>query len=130
MHAPNPMIQEPFFSLPVVTPPMTTMGVDPEPVRQEPPEPVVEHERETQPPIVEDVPEVEAQNVPETEALRRSNRTRKSAISTDYKVYNTEMVHMEGDPTTYEEAIKSPHSSKWRGGGGGASRRCALALDR
>ena len=59
-HAPNPMIQEPFFSLPVVpaptipevavqapviTPPMTTMGEDPEPVRQEPTEPIVEHER-------------------------------------------------------------------------------------
>ena len=99
--------------IPVATSPMTTMGVDPKPVHQEPTKPVVEHEREVHQPIVEDVPEVEAQNVPETEALRRSNRTRRSAISTDYKVYNTEMVHMEGDPTTYEEAIKSPHSSKW-----------------
>ena len=48
VHAPNPMIQEPFFSLPVVpaptipevavqapvvAPTMTTMGEDPEPVR-------------------------------------------------------------------------------------------------
>ena len=55
MHAPNPMIQEPFFSLPVVlaptipevavqapvvNPPMTTMGEDLKPVRQEPTEPV------------------------------------------------------------------------------------------
>jgi len=55
------MIQEPFFSLPVVpasttpedvvqapvaTPPMTTMSEDPEPVRQEPTEPTLEHERE------------------------------------------------------------------------------------
>ena len=48
VHAPDPMIQEPFFSLPVATPPMTTMGVNPEPVRQEPTEPVVEHEREVQ----------------------------------------------------------------------------------
>ena len=48
VHAPNPMIQEPFFSLLVATPPMTTMGADPEPVRQEPTQPVVEHEREVQ----------------------------------------------------------------------------------
>jgi hypothetical protein len=27
---------------------------------------------------------------------------KKSAISTDYKVYNTEIVHMEGDPTSYK----------------------------
>jgi hypothetical protein len=63
VHAPNPMIQEPFFSLPVVpaptipevavqapvvTPPMTTRCEDSEPVRQEPTEPFVEHERELQ----------------------------------------------------------------------------------
>ena len=113
VHAPNPMIQEPFFSLPVATPPMTAMGEDPEPVRQEPTKPVVEHEREVQQQILEEVPEVEAQNVPETEALRRSTRPRKSAISTDFKVYNTEMVHMEKDPTSYEEAMRSPHSSMW-----------------
>ena len=61
VHAPNPMIQESFFSLPVVpasttpevvvqapvvTPPMPTMGEDPEPVHQETTEPIVEHERE------------------------------------------------------------------------------------
>ena len=74
---------------------MTTMRADPEPVRQEPTEPVVEHEREVQQKILEEVPEVEAQNVPETEALRKSNRTRRSAISTNYKVYNTELVHRE-----------------------------------
>jgi len=51
--------------------------------------------------------------VPETEALRRSTRPRKTAISTDFKVYNTEMVHMEKDPTSYEEAMRIPHSSKW-----------------
>ena len=39
--------------------------------------------------MLEEVPEVEAQNVPETEALRRSTRPRKSAISTNFKVYNT-----------------------------------------
>jgi len=63
VHAPNPMIQEPFFSLPVATSPMTTMGVDPEPVRQEPTKPVIEHEREVQHPIVEDVPEDEMKSM-------------------------------------------------------------------
>jgi hypothetical protein len=59
------------------------------------------------------VPQVEVHNVPEVEAPRRSQRVRKSAISSDYKVYNTEEVHMEGDPTSYEEVMRSVHSSKW-----------------
>uniref|UniRef100_A0A8R7UUE6 Reverse transcriptase Ty1/copia-type domain-containing protein n=1 Tax=Triticum urartu TaxID=4572 RepID=A0A8R7UUE6_TRIUA len=75
--------------------------------------PVVEHEREVQQQISEEVPEVEAQNVPENEPLRRSKRARRSAISSDYRVYNTEIAHMEGDPTSYEEAMRSPHSSRW-----------------
>src|ERR1041385_4184107 len=121
VQAPNPTIQESFFSLPVVpastipevvvqapvvTPPVATMGEDPEPVRQEPAEPIVEHEREVQQPPLEDVPE--------NEALRRSKRPKKSAISSDYKVYNTEIVHMDNDPTSYEEAMRSPHSSQWQ----------------
>ena len=113
MHAPNPMTQEPFFELPVV-PPSTTPGVavqapvvtphvptasDSLDFHQEPTEPDVVHERE--------------QQQPEDETLRRSVRTKGSAISSDYKVYNTEMVHMEGDPTSHVEAMRSPHSSKW-----------------
>jgi hypothetical protein len=120
VYAPNPMIQEPFFSLPVVpasaipevavqapvvTPPVTTRSEVSEPVRQEPIEPFVEHERELQQPPFIDVPEVEVHNEPENEALRRSKRVKKSAISTDYKVYNIETVNMEGDPTSYEEAM-------------------------
>jgi hypothetical protein len=122
------MIQKPFFSppvvpaptipevavqAPIVTPHVTTMCEDLKAVRQDPTKPVVEHERELQQPPLINVPEVEAQNVLENEALRRSKRVKKSAISTDYEVYNTETVHMEGDPTSYEEAIRSPHSSKW-----------------
>jgi hypothetical protein len=122
------MIQEPFFSLhvvpaptilevavqaPVVIPPVTTRCEDSEPVRQEPTEPFVEHERELQLPPLIDVPEVEVHNEPENEVLRKSKRVKKSAISTDYKIYNTETVHMEGDPTSYEEAMGSPKSSKW-----------------
>jgi transposase InsO family protein len=128
VHAPNPMTQEPFFALPcapvptipaivvqapVVTPPMTTMSENSEPVRQETNEPFVEHEREQQQPPPEAEPQVEEQNAQENVAPRRSTRARKSAISTDYKVYNTERVHMEGDPTSYEEAMRSPDSSKW-----------------
>ena len=127
VHAPNPMTQEPFFALPcasapiipsvvvqapVVTPPMTTMSENSEPIRQESNEPFIEHEREQQQPPPEAEPQVEEQNVPENEAPRRSTRARK-AISTDYKVYNTETVHMEGDPTSYEEAMRSPDLSKW-----------------
>jgi hypothetical protein len=122
------MIHEPFFSLPivpaltilevamqapVVTPPMTTRCEDLEPVCQEPTEPVVEHEKELQQPPLIDVSEVEAHNEPENEALRRSKRVKKSAISTDYKVYNIETIHMEGDPTSYEVAMEIPNSSKW-----------------
>ena len=41
------------------------------------------------------------------------HKERRSAISSDYEVYNTEEVHMESDPTLYEEAMRSVHSSKW-----------------
>jgi hypothetical protein len=98
---------------PVVTPPVTIMSDDPEPIHHEPTEPVVEHESEVQQPPLIDVLEVEAHNETENEALRRSKRVKKSAVSTDYKVYNTETVHIEGEPTSYEEAMRSPHSSKW-----------------
>jgi hypothetical protein len=77
---------------PVVTPPVTTSCEDPEPVCQEPTKPVVEHERELQQPPLIDVLEIEAHNEPENETLRRSKRVKKSAISTDYKVYNIETV--------------------------------------
>jgi hypothetical protein len=90
------------------------MGEGSEPVRQEPPEPTAEHKRDPQQPHTENVLEPEARNEQESEELRRSKRVRRPAISKDiYKVSNTGTVHMEGDPTSYEEAMKSPHSSKW-----------------
>ena len=70
-------------------------------------------EGELQQPQEDNVPQVEVQSVPEVEAPRRSQRVRRSTISSDYKVYNTEEVHMEGDLTSYEEAMRSVHSSKW-----------------
>jgi hypothetical protein len=60
------------------------------------------------------VPEPEARNEQESEELRRSKRARRPTISKEiYKVYNTGTIHMEGDPTLYEEAMRIPHSSKW-----------------
>jgi len=120
VYAPTSMVQEPFFELPaaatpttqdvvvpapVVIPPMATTNEDEEPMVQNPTEPIATHEGEQQQPQTE--------NVPNVEALRRSQRVRRSAISDDYEIYNTEEFHMEGDPTSYEEAMRSEHSSKW-----------------
>jgi len=46
-------------------------------------------------------------------ATRRSLRVRRSAITDDYEVYNTEEYQMEDDPTSFEEAMRSDNSSKW-----------------
>lgn len=51
--------------------------------------------------------------MPNVEAARRSQRVRRSAIPDDYEVYNAEETQMEGDPTSFEEAMSSDHSSKW-----------------
>ena len=104
MRVPTPMIEEPFFSLPVAaaptipdivmpTPVVSSLAVetnvDREPVLQDPTEPIATDEREPQQPQEDNVPQVEEQSVPEVEAPRRSQRVRRSAISSDYKVYNT-----------------------------------------
>jgi hypothetical protein len=62
----------------------------------------------------EDQPQNIENNVPNQGNIRRSQRVRKSAISDDYKIYTSEEIHIEGDPTSYEEVMRSPHSSKWR----------------
>jgi hypothetical protein len=120
VYAHTPMIHEPFFSLPavaaptvkdtvvpapVVIPPVATMNNDEGPVLQDPIEPIITNEGEQQQSQTEDVPNVEAP--------RRSQRVRKAAIPADYEVYNTEEFQMEDDPTSFEEAIRSDHSSKW-----------------
>jgi hypothetical protein len=51
------------------------------------------------------------EEVPNVEAPRRSQKVRKSAILADYEVYNTEEFQMEDDPTLFEEAMRSDHSS-------------------
>jgi hypothetical protein len=106
------MIQEPFFSTSVVAAPtvhdtaVTTPVVSsPVATMNENEEPVVAHEEELQQPQVEEVPI--------NEGPRRSQRTRKSAISKEYEVYVSEEIQMEGDPTSFEEAMRSAHSSNW-----------------
>ena len=120
VYAPTSMIHEPIFSLhvvaaptvqdtvvpaPVVIPFVATINDDEEPVLQDPVEPIATHEREQQQPQTEDVPNVKAP--------RRSQRVRKSAISADYEVYNTEEFQMKDDPTSFEEAMRSDRSLKW-----------------
>jgi hypothetical protein len=51
--------------------------------------------------------------VPHNEPPRRSQRARRSAISNDYDVYVSKEIQMEDDPTSFEEAMRSAHSSKW-----------------
>jgi hypothetical protein len=117
---PTPIIQEPFFELPILVAPTVPYTVvptpvvsfsvmlvnnDEEPVLQEPIQTDVIDEGEQQQPQTEDVPNVEAP--------RRSQRVRRSTIPDDYEVYNTVEFQMEGDPTSFEEAIRSDNSSKW-----------------
>jgi hypothetical protein len=126
---PTPMVTEPFFSVPVaVTPmlqcntvaepvadslipmaatpivgsPMTEVDEDLEPVFQEP---ITNHEEEQQEPPVQDVPH--------NEPPRRSQMAKRSAISDDYEVYVSKEIQIEGDPTSFEEAMRSAYSSKW-----------------
>jgi hypothetical protein len=51
--------------------------------------------------------------VSRNEPPRRSQRNRRSAIFDDYEVYVSEEIKMEGDTTSFEEAMRSVHSSKW-----------------
>jgi hypothetical protein len=60
----------------------------------------------------EDQPQNLENNVSNQENIRRSQRVIKLAIPGNYEIYMTEEIHMEGDPTSYEEAMRSPHSSK------------------
>ena len=55
----------------------------------------------------------QTEDVPNVETPRRSQRVRKSIIPANYEVYNTEEFQMEDDPTSFEEAMRSDHSSKW-----------------
>ncbi|WVZ70207.1 hypothetical protein U9M48_018889 [Paspalum notatum var. saurae] len=142
MYVPFPMVEEPYFSMPVeVAPPVqptvvATPAVDvgspsttvdeqeivPVP---EPPSPAATPEPQVPAPDAAEAegpeqeivlggpppeqPQVEEQDVP----VRRSQRVRRSAIPDDYEVYVCEEMSLEGDPTAYEEVMRSPDSSKW-----------------
>ncbi|KAK1696617.1 hypothetical protein QYE76_013314 [Lolium multiflorum] len=111
VYAPTPMIQEPFFSIPAAAAPTqddviaTPVVSSPVATMNENKENVTTHEEELQQPHIESAPEIEN--------LRRSQRARKPAIPDDFEIYVSEAVQMEGDPTTFEEASRSAHSSKW-----------------
>ena len=98
-------MQDTVATTPVVSSPMATMNEHEEHVLQDPVEPVVTHEEEQQQPHIE--------QASTNEAPRRSQRVRKPSISDDYEVYECEEFQMESDPTSFEEAMRSAHSSKW-----------------
>ena len=117
---PTLMTQEPYFSLPVVAAPTEQETAVPTPVASSPD--VAENENED--PIPRDqiepatMDEGEQEHPPVQEILvvvapSRPQRIRKSAISDDYEVYNSEEIQMEDDPTSFEEAMRSVNSSKW-----------------
>jgi hypothetical protein len=91
----------PMAATPIIGSPMTEVDEDLEPVFQEP---IINHEEEQQEPRVQDVPH--------NEPPRRSQRARRPAIPDDYEVYVSEEIQMEGDPTSFEEAMRSVYSSK------------------
>jgi hypothetical protein len=86
-----PTVQDTIVPTPVASSPVATMNEYEEPVLEEPIEPNVAHEEEQLQPNEEQVPE----------APRRSQRTRRSAISNDYEVYETEEFQMGDDPTSF-----------------------------
>ena len=100
-----PIVQDTIVTAPIVSSPVATMNEHEEPVIQDPIEPIVTHEEEQQQPHIE--------QASSNEAPRRSQRVRRSAIPDDYEVYECEEVQMEDDPTSFEEAMRSSHSSKW-----------------
>ena len=97
--APTPMTQEPYFCLPVAVTPAVHSTAVPTLVVSSPnvaanenedfiaraqPEPVaVDEGEQQQPPVPE---------IPVAGAPQRPQRTRRSAISDDYKVYNSEEI--------------------------------------
>jgi hypothetical protein len=126
---PTPMVTKPFFSVPAAVTPMAQGNVVAEPIAYSPvpmaatpivgspmtevdeelepifQEPITNYEEEQQEPPIQDV----SHNKPP----RRSQRARRSAISDDYEVYVSEEIQMEGDSTSFEEAMRSAYSSKW-----------------
>jgi len=112
---PIPMVQEPYFTLPVVvgpTPVVRTLAVisptaNSEPVPQEPNEPIVDEQQPQQ-------EQPQEEEMPVAEPSSRPQRARKYPISDDYIVYECEKFHMEGEPNSFEEVMRSIEASKWQ----------------
>jgi hypothetical protein len=86
---------------------LAASNVNEMPVIQEPEDPnAVIDEEGYQPQNIEN-------NVPNQENIRRPQRIRKSAIPDNYEIFTSEEINMEDDPTSYEESMRSHHSSKW-----------------
>jgi hypothetical protein len=92
----------PMTATPIIGSPMTEVDEELEPIFQEL---ITNHEELQQEPPVQDVSH--------NEPPRRSQRAKRSAISNDYQVYVSEEIQMEGDPASFEEVMRSAHSSKW-----------------
>jgi hypothetical protein len=118
--APTPMVEEPYFVMPTVPTAKVQPTMVPEPVVSSPVQPVIENEETVhQCPIEttdaqEEPQQPQLQEAPADEAPRRSQRVRKPAIPDDYEVYNCEKIHIEGNPSSYEEAMSRPDASKWQ----------------
>jgi hypothetical protein len=125
---PTPMVAEPFFSVPAAVTPMTQGNVVAEPIADSPVpmaathivgSPMIEVDEDLKPVFQESITNHEekqqeppVQDVPHNEPPRRSQRASRSAISDDYEVYVSEEIQIEGDPTSFEEAMRSAYSSK------------------
>jgi len=112
---PIPMVQEPYFTLPIVvgptavvtTPTVISPTANSEPILQELNKPIVdEHQPQQEQPQEEEMLVAEPSGRPQ--------RSRKSPISDDYIVYECEELQMEGEPTSFEEAMRSAEASKWQ----------------
>jgi hypothetical protein len=99
----EPVVDSPvtMATMPIVGSLMVEIDEEEEPNFEEP---IANHEEEQQQPPIQDVPH--------DDPPRRSQRARRSAISDNYEVYVSEKIQIEGDPTSFEEAMRSAHSSK------------------
>ena len=117
VYVPTLMIQEPIL-VPIAVAPLVTVDAPSLDVTPPVESSAVAPPAET-PTITNEIPNMEPQqppmdiNIPINEPLRRSQRNRRSAISDDYVTYMSEDIDGIDDPTSFNEAMKSEHSSKW-----------------
>jgi hypothetical protein len=129
VYVPTSMVEESFFSIPADVTPIVQGNVVAEPVVDSPVtmaatlivgSPMAEIDEEEEPIFQESITNHEEeqqqppmQDVSHDEPPRTSRRVRRSAISDHYELYISEEIQIEGDPTSFEEVMRSVHSSKW-----------------